>query len=413
MESNIFVQLGVSLFLGLLVGLQRQHTDDAVAGIRTFSLLTIFGTVCGWLAKPYGGWVIAAGLLALAGLLIAANLARVKSGDIDPGLTTEIAALVLFGVGVGIATGLMAAAVTLGGVVAVLLHLKQPLHRFAAAIGEKDMRAIMQFVLVTLVILPLLPNQTYGPYQVLNPFKIWLFVVLVIGMSLGAYVIFKFVGSRAGIWLAGILGGIISSTATTVSYARHAHKTSNGARAAVVIITIASTILYARLLVLLALAAPGSFSSVALPLTMMLIACLGITVGVVLFHRKTPARITPPGNPAELQTALILGAVYTVIRFGSVAAQEHFGAGGLYAVAILGGFTDVDAVALSVAQPNGDNASEAAAGSPWRAILIASLSNLVFKGVLVAILGGRELVRLISVPFGAILLAGAAILWLG
>jgi hypothetical protein len=124
MESNVFIQLGVSLLLGLLVGLQRERTESAVAGIRTFPLITVFGTMCAWLATAHGGWVIAAGLMALAALLVVANLVRLKSGDIDPGLTTEIAALLLFGVGACVVIGQMAVAVALGGVIALLLQLK-------------------------------------------------------------------------------------------------------------------------------------------------------------------------------------------------------------------------------------------------------------------------------------------------
>jgi len=410
MESNVFVQLGVSVLLGLLVGLQRQRMDDSVAGIRTFPLITVMGTVCGWLAQDFGGWIIAAGLMALAALLVSANLMRAKSGDIDPGLTTEIAALVLFGVGACIVVGPMAAAVALGGAVAVLLHLKKPLHRFVAAIGEKDIKAIMQFVLVTLVILPVLPNKAYGPYAVLNPFKIWLFVILVVGMSLGGYVMFKFVGSRAGTWLGGILGGIISSTATTVSYARRSRETPDAARAAALVIMIASTVLYARLLVLIGTVTPGTFPQVALPLTAMLLACMVITGAAALWHRKSSVKIAQPENPAELKTALLLGALYALIRFGSAAARDHFGASGLYAVAILGGLTDVDAVALATAQSV--TGEDAASGTTWRAIVIASMSNLVFKGGIVAVLGGRELLRLILMLFGVTLLAGVAILCL-
>jgi len=409
MESNVFVQLGVSILLGLLVGLQRQRTDNAVAGIRTFPLITVLGTLCGLLAQAFGGWVIAAGLVALAALLFAANLMRLKAGDVDPGLTTEIAVLVLFGVGTCIVVGPMAVAVAVGGMVAVLLQLKQPLHRFVSAMGEKDIKAIMQFVLVTLVILPVLPNKTYGPYSVLNPFKIWLFVILVVGMSLGGYVMFKFVGAKAGTWLGGVLGGIVSSTATTVSYARRSKEVPGATRAAGLIIMIASSVLYARLLVLIGIAAPGGLPHVALPLGTMLAACVVITGAAVLWTRNASMKISQPNNPAELKTALILGALYAMIRFGSAAAQDHFGARGLYAVAILGGLTDVDAVTLAAMQSGGGTAET---GAPWRAILLASMSNLAFKAGIVAVLGGRELLRMILALFGATLLAGVAILWL-
>jgi uncharacterized membrane protein (DUF4010 family) len=187
---------------------------------------------------------------------------------------------------------------------------------------------------------------------VLNPFKIWLFVILVVGMSLGGYVMFKFVGSKAGTWLGGMLGGIVSSTATTVSYARRSKENPGAARAAGLIIMIASHG---------ALCAPAgahrhrrarrSYGTWCYPLTAMLAACVIITgAGSVVDAERFRENVATPDNPAELKTALILGALYAAIRFGSAAAQDHFGASGLYAVAILGGLTDVDAVTLAAMQ---------------------------------------------------------------
>lgn len=410
MESNVFIQLGVSLLLGLLVGLQRERTEPAVAGIRTFPLITVFGTMCAWLATQYGGWVIAAGLLALAALLVIANLARIKSGDIHPGLTTEIAALLLFGVGACVVIGQMAVAVALGGTIALLLQLKKPMHQFVAAIGETDIKAIMQFALVTLVILPVLPNRTFGPYAVFNPFKIWLFVVLIVGVSLCGYLIFKLVGHKAGTWLGGVLGGVISSTATTVSYARRSAEAPGGANLAALVIMIASTILYARVLILIGAVASGSFLQLAPPLAVMFVACAVIAGVASRLGRKHPARMPPQENPAELKSALIFGALYALISFAVAAAKDHFGSSGLYTVAVLSGLTDVDAITLSTAQlTNGD---QLATDTAWRAILIASMSNFLFKAGIVAVLGDRQLFWRVAIMFGLALLAGAAILWL-
>ncbi len=135
--------------------------------------------------------------MSLAGILIFANFAKMKNGDTDPGMTTEIAALLLFGLGAMIVHGSMQAAVVMGGAVAVLLHLKTALHGFTARVGDRDMRAIMQFVVLSLVILPVLPNEKFGPYGVWNPFKIWLMVVLIVGISLGGYVAYKLFGAQS------------------------------------------------------------------------------------------------------------------------------------------------------------------------------------------------------------------------
>ena len=215
MAPELFAELATSLLLGLLVGLQRQRAESAVGGIRTYPLIAAFGTLSGWLAIEHGGCV--------------SNFMRSRSGDTDSGQTSEVAALLLYGIGAYVVFGDKAVAVVLGGAIAVLLHYKDMLHAFAAKIGARDVTAIMQFVLITLVILPVLPNQVYGPYSVLNPFQVWLMVVLIVGISLIGYVAYKFFGEKEGAVLGGMIGGLVSSTATTVSFARRTATTPTSA----------------------------------------------------------------------------------------------------------------------------------------------------------------------------------------
>jgi uncharacterized membrane protein (DUF4010 family) len=172
MDYAVFEKLGLSLLLGLLVGLQRERTESSVAGIRTFPLITMLGTISGLLGVRFGEWIVAAGLVALAAQFVIGNLARIKAGDLDPGLTTEMAGLLMYGVGAYLVIGSMAVAVVCGGAVTVLLQWKKPLHEFAAHLDEPDIKAIVQFVVITLVVLPVLPHHTFGPFAVLNPFKL-------------------------------------------------------------------------------------------------------------------------------------------------------------------------------------------------------------------------------------------------
>ncbi len=225
MHWEIYQSIAISLGLGLLVGLQRQWSASEIAGIRTFPLITLLGTLAALLASQSEnqnafGWIVGAALICIAGLLAIANFTKIIDGQSDEGMTTESAALLMFLVGVAVGDGLNGPAVVITGIVAVLLHWKKRLHGIVGKMGEKDIRGVIQFALIGLVILPVRPDQTYGPYDVLNPYNIWRMVVLIVGVSMVAYVAFKLVGAGAGAVLGGILGGLISSTATTVSYAR-------------------------------------------------------------------------------------------------------------------------------------------------------------------------------------------------
>jgi uncharacterized membrane protein (DUF4010 family) len=387
--------------------MQRERTEPSVAGVRTFPLITMFGTVCARLSAEYGGWIVAAGLVALAALIVAANVAKLRAGDIDPGATTEVATVLLYAVGALTVLDL-SAAVIVGGVVALLLHHKAGMHRIVGAIGDRDIRAIMQFVLISLVILPVLPNRTFGPYDVLNPFKIWLMVVLIVGISLSGYIAFKLMGGRAGALVGGLLGGVVSSTATTASYARLSRSGRDEAPLFAAVILVASTVVFARVLILIAVAASPAFANLATPIGVMLGAMLALSAAIYLTTRRQSMKPPEPENPAELKPALIFGALYAAVLVLVKIARDHFGSAGLYTVAAISGLTDMDAITLSTSQLVAGGQLEAAAG--WRAILLASLSNIVFKTAMVAVLGTRRLLAWVGSLFAIAVVAGAAIL---
>lgn len=409
MELLHLQQLGLSLVLGLLVGLERERTESSIAGIRTFPLIAMFGTICAQIGQTTGGWIVAAGILALAAMLIFANFAKMKSGDPDPGLTTEIAALLLYGLGAMMVLGSMQVAVVVGGAVAVLLHLKRALHGFSARVGDRDMRAIMQFAMISLVILPVLPHENYGPYGVWNPFKIWLMVVLIVGISLGGYVAYKLFGAKAGALLGGVIGGLISSTATTVSFARRSAASENAVPLASLVIMIAACISFARVVVEIAAVASGNFLKIAPPLIVMFFVTAGISAALFVMVRKQQARLPDQKNPAELKSALVFSGIYAVVLLAVAFGEEYFGDAGLYIVAIISGLTDMDAITLSAAQMTNSGLSTTTA---WRAILIASMANFVFKFGIVVSLGHATLKWRVALAFGAALAASGAILLL-
>lgn len=410
MEQEIFQTLAISLGLGLLVGLQRQHEQARLAGIRTFPLITLFGTLSGLLAQTYGGWIIAAGVIGVASMIVVGNVLKSKTPPFDAGMTTEAAALLMYLVGVYLVTGYGSVAVAVGGTVAVLLHLKRTLHRFVARIGEKDLRAVMQFVVISLVILPILPDEAYGPYDVLNPRNIWLMVVLIVGLGLLGYFLYKLLGRRAGTVLGGILGGLISSTATTVTYARRSKSLSGSTLLPALVIFIASTVSILRIIVEVAVVAPDSLPIVAPPLGALLLVSVLLGSATYFFKGDEQDQMPEQDNPAQLKTALVFGAIYALVILATAAAKDYYGNSGLYIVATISGLTDVDAITLSTSRLMSTGQIELANG--WRVILIAALSNLAFKAGLAGFLGNKSLFRKIALLFGALLITGLLILWL-
>jgi uncharacterized membrane protein (DUF4010 family) len=409
MAANPVVQLAISLLLGLLVGLQRQRSQSSIGGIRTFPLIAAFGTLCGLLAVEHGGWIVAAGLVALAALLVVSNFMLATAGDTDAGQTTEVSALLLYGIGAYVVFGEMAVAVVLGGAIAVLLHYKDLLHAFASRFGERDVTAFMQFVLITLVILPVLPNVAYGPYSVLNPFQIWLMVVLIVGISLVGYIAYKLFGAREGAVLGGLIGGLVSSTATTVSFARRTAATPSVASLAALVVMIASGIVFVRVLAEIAVVAPAHFGPMAPPLVAMLILAAAISTFLYFQTRNHRAVMAEHGNPADLRTAIIFGSLYAVVVFAVAWTSAEFGGRALYLVALVSGLTDMDAITLSTSQLV--NQDRLHTHTAWRMILVAALGNLIFKGALVAILGSRALLRLVAGAFGTMIVAGGVLFW--
>lgn len=404
--AGMLQRLAIALGLGLIVGLQRERIRSPLAGFRTFPLVTLFGALSGLLAEIYNGWLIAAGLLAVGIMIVIGNW---DQREREPGLTTEVSMLVMFSIGAFIISGPISIAVILGGTVAVLLHLKPQMHSLARRLEDPDFTAIMQFVLITLVILPILPSKQYGPYQVLNPYKIWLMVVLIVGISLGGYIVYKFFGQRAGTLAGGILGGLISSTATTVSYARRTSQSPEASSMAALVVMVASTIVFARVLILIGVSAPTFLPHALPPIGIVLVALFLVCLALWWLSSKENAALPEQGNPSELKAALVFAALYAVVLLAVAWAKANFGTQGLYLVAILSGLTDMDAITLSLSDMVTRQQLEPDTG--WRLVLVAAMSNLVFKTAIVLFLGSKHLLRRIAFLFTIAFALSLAVLW--
>jgi len=296
--------------------------------------------------------------------------------------------------------GLAKLAVMLAIAVTALLYFKPELRGLSQRLTRSDLVAVLQFSVLTFIVLPILPDQSYGPYNAFNPHQAWLMVVLISGIGLVGYTALHTVGTRYGAPLLGFLGGLVSSTATTLLYARNSKRNPVMSRLAASVIVIASMVVLLRLLVVSAVVAygtlPGLFPVLA----------GGFLFGLVvaLYHwrkmdKATGLNIPETSNPAELRTAISFGLLYVVVLLGAAWMQDIAGSRALYAVALVSGLTDVDAITLSSLRLF--NLGQLNEHQTVTAIAIAFISNIAFKFGMVVFIGGWNLARHVAAGFVA------------
>ena len=390
-----------SLAIGLLIGLERERRPEAKAGLRTFALVSLFGTLAAMLSEQMASpWILAVALLT-TGLMIIAAYLQDDAPKTDPGTTTVAAILVAFCLGAVVWFGEGTLAVMLAIVATVLLYFKAELRGLTERLTRTDLVSILQFAVLSLVILPILPDRSYPPFDALNPHQVWLMVVLIAGVSLAGYIALRIFGPRAGAPLLGVLGGLVSSTATTTVYARHARSQDAIIPLSVVVILLANLVVLVRIGVLMAVAAPRVLPAL-LPVLAAALA-LGLAATLLRWQRMKPGGTTPMPevtNPTEIRTALAFGAAYALVLVLAAALNNAFGAEGLYAVALVSGLTDVDAITLSSARLF--ELGQLQPREATIAVTLALVSNLVFKLGIVMVVGGGHLARSCVPPMLAI-----------
>lgn len=400
-EIEALPQFLNSLAIGLLIGLERERNPSAKAGLRTFALVAVFGTLSALLSTKLGTpWLLIGGLLGVAGMIVAAYF-NTPNQENDPGTTTVIALLLSYGLGAIIWLGLAKLAVMLAIGITALLYLKPELRGFSQKLTRHDLLAVLQFSVLTFIILPILPDQSYGPYGAVNPHQAWLMVVLISGISLAGYAALHAVGTRYGAPLLGFFGGLASSTATTMIYAKHGKNTPLMLNLAASVIVIASIVVIVRLMAVSAVLAYGTLPGLFPVLSGGLI--LGLMV--VLYNRRkmrdtTDLQIPATSNPAELHSALSFGLLYVVVLLVTAWMKDIAGSQGLYMVALLSGLTDVDAITLSSLRLF--KLGQLTEHQTVTAIALAFVANLAFKFGMVYFIGGRELAKRIVGGFAAI-----------
>jgi uncharacterized membrane protein (DUF4010 family) len=402
-------QFLTSLAIGLLIGLERERNPSAKAGLRTFALVSLFGTLIALLAdKGHAPWLIAAGLLAVAGMIIAAYI-NTPTENNDPGTTTVTALLISFALGVLVWFGYSKLAVMLAITTTVLLYFKPELQGMSQRLTRRDLVSILQFSVLTFVILPILPDQNYGPYEAFNPYQAWMMVVLISGLSLAGYVALRITGRRYGAPLLGFLGGLVSSTATTLVYAKHSKLNDGMLRLSAVVILIASQVVLIRLVVVSGFVSPSILRQLAPVMGLGLL--FGLSATFFNWKRlKNTGELPMPetSNPTEIHAALTFGLLFVIVLLCAAWLSDVAGNSGLYMVAIISGLTDMDAITLSSLRLF--NLQKISSNQAIISIALAYLSNMVFKFGMAASIGGVALVK--HIAFGFLAMAGGVLLGL-
>ena len=413
-QTTLFYRFGVALFIGILIGLQREYAYDAegrsdrttFAGVRTFALMALAGCAAAFMGDILGSVLVFAAVLVLMGGLIAVSY--VHTGALgEVGITTEVAAILTILAGGLAYWGELAVAVALAVTVVALLATKFELHRFAEKLTREDVLATLKFAMITAIVLPVLPNRSFGPppFDVLNPHKIWLMVVLISGISFLGYILIKLVGPHRGIGLTGIMGGLASSTAVTLSMSARSRTNDNLSQSFAMAIVLAWTIMFVRVLVEVAVVHPALLAQLWLPLAGGGAVAL-LAAGAVLLQqgRNNDAEELAVSNPFELGPAIGFGLIYAVILLITRAAQMYVGDSGIYLSSLVSGLADVDAITLSVAELTRNGGMDVGVGAT--AIVLAVISNTVVKGVL-AVTGGSAALRKVMIPVTLLILAVA------
>ena len=415
--ADYLYRLALAAGIGLLIGVQREAVYDEpegklFAGARTFALMGIAGYLAALAAHQTGsGLPIAAGILALTALMALSYREDLAVGK--AGMTTEMAATVAYGTGSLCYWGLLPLAAAVGVTVTALLSLKHEIRSFTHAITSEDIYATVKFAVISVIVLPLLPNRNYGPppWDIFNPYKIWLMVVFISGIGFSGYVLIKLVGARRGIGLTGLLGGLASSTAVTVSFAQRSRENRELARPFASAIILAWAVMFVRVLVVVLAFSPSLVRNLMGPLAVLGASGLVYSAYLYFAQASTERDTMEFSNPFELGPAIRFGLVYAGARLVSRAAQIYFGDVGIYVSSFIAGLVDVNAITLSLADL-AQSGGELAPVVAERGILIAAGANTLFKGGMVLATGSPELRRAVAPGYVLLIAIGLVLIFL-
>jgi uncharacterized membrane protein (DUF4010 family) len=396
-----------AIALGALIGLEREYArykkrGHDYAGIRTFPLIALFGALAAYLGDLYSIYILVVSILLVGFLIIAAYFAMNKQSlSHYTGATSEIAGFLTFFLGVLAYHGQIIFAAFITIIITIILYARSVLHTFAKKISSKEMASTLKFAVVAFIILPFLPNQGYGPLEIFNPFVIWLMVVFISGISFFGYILMKWFGER-GVTLAGILGGLVSSTATTMSFAARSNKEKQVYKSLALGVILANGIMFIRILIEVFVLNSELFVKILAPMLI-----LAVITGIFSYFiwrdaEKVKGKIHL-GSPFTLGPALKFGLFFALILALVKLADTYLSTKGVYLVSLISGFADVDAITVSLSQlSKGDLALDIARNG----IVLATLTNVAVKGGIAWWFGGKKFGRIVLGLFSVLIIVG-------
>ena len=416
LDAALFYRFAVALGIGMLVGFERelrkQEGMATFAGVRTFAIFALIGCTSALISTHIASPLpIAAAIIGISALLVAAYTRQINPDGSGAGLTTEVTALLTVLAGALCYYQYITLAAALGVAMLVLLSLKPQLHRFAEAITYADIYAALKFAVISLIVLPILPDRAFGPppFDVLNPYNIWWMVVLISGISFAGFVLMKVVDPSRGIGLTGLLGGVVSSTAVTLSFSGRSKEEPKLASAFALAIVAAWAVMFVRVLIEVLAVNRPLLEELWKP--MVAGAAVGLAYAYFLYRRQ--GAISTEGitfhNPFELGPAFKFGLIYAVVLLVVRTAEIFFGTTGLYVSSVLSGTVDLHAITLSMAQLSQSNSVDLATAA--RAITLAALSNTIVKAGIVVALGTPGLRKKLLPAVPLLIVACVAAAW--
>lgn|SRR5574341_191067 len=391
----LFFRFGLALFLGFLIGLEREREKDWVfAGMRTFALISLLGAALAFISEFFTGtWLLVLGFAAIALFGMISYNRGFKAGH--RGITTEVVTLLAYVFGALVYWDQLTLAAAMTVVVVLILTFKPGLRSFAAQVDREDIRAGLEFAIVWVIVLPILPDRTFDPFDLLNPKEIWVTVVFVSGINLASYALSQVFGAQKGIGLTGMLGGMISSTAVTYEFAHRSRQPDEQHydRLFALAIAIASTGMFFRVPVLALVLHSGLGFRLFFPMLAGAIVC-ALGVAYLAWKLKRAQEDTeqpadqperkPTRSPFALRPALQFGAIFAVVLFISKIMQVYLGETGTYLSSVVGGIAGLDAITLSMAKLANTGLDLDVA---VRSVTLGAAANMLFKALIAALLG--------------------------